>query len=225
MTILQVNNLNKKYQKQQVLNNLSFSIESNGIYSIVGTNGVGKTTLFKTILGYAKYDSGDIKINTERLGFVPDTPSLYEYLSGEEYLMFVSSILGVPKEQRLDIVRDKLKLFNLYNSKDKLLTTYSNGIKQKIAIASAIIDNPDILFLDEPLTGVDLISTDSIKSYLKDYAELNTVIFTTHILELAYSLSKKIFILHKGNIREQLSTNEFSLDEIEDIIKGIYIND
>jgi ABC-2 type transport system ATP-binding protein len=225
MTILQVNNLNKKYQKQQVLNNLSFSIESNGIYSIVGTNGVGKTTLFKTILGYAKYDSGDIKINTERLGFVPDTPSLYEYLSGEEYLMFVSSILGVPKEQRLDIVRDKLKLFNLYNSKDKLLTTYSNGMKQKIAIASAIIDNPDILFLDEPLTGVDLISTDSIKSYLKDYAELNTVIFTTHILELAYSLSKKIFILHKGNIREQLSTNEFSLDEIEDIIKGIYIND
>ncbi|MBK0151705.1 ATP-binding cassette domain-containing protein, partial [Bacillus sp. S74] len=79
MTILQVNNLNKKYQKQQVLNNLSFSIESNGIYSIVGTNGVGKTTLFKTILGYAKYDSGDININTERLGFVPDTPSLYEY--------------------------------------------------------------------------------------------------------------------------------------------------
>ncbi|HDR6267826.1 ABC transporter ATP-binding protein [Bacillus sp. S70] len=225
MTILQVNNLNKKYQKQQVLNNLSFSIESNGIYSIVGTNGVGKTTLFKTILGYAKYDSGDININTERLGFVPDTPSLYEYLSGEEYLMFVSSILGVSKEQRLDIVRDKLKLFNLYNSKDKLLTTYSNGMKQKIAIASAIIDNPDILFLDEPLTGVDLISTDSIKSYLKDYAELNTVIFTTHILELAYSLSKKIFILHKGNIREQLSTNEFSLDEIENIIKGIYIND
>ncbi|HHT7223089.1 TPA: ABC transporter ATP-binding protein [Bacillus cereus] len=225
MTILQVNNLNKKYQKQQVLNNLSFSIESNGIYSIVGTNGVGKTTLFKTILGYAKYDSGDININTERLGFVPDTPSLYEYLSGEEYLMFVSSILGVSKEQRLDIVRDKLKLFNLYNSKDKLLTTYSNGMKQKIAIASAIIDNPDILFLDEPLTGVDLISTDSIKSYLKDYAELNTVIFTTHILELAYSLSKKIFILHKGNIREQLSTNEFSLDEIENIIKGTYIND
>ncbi|OUB55115.1 hypothetical protein BK716_08845 [Bacillus thuringiensis serovar higo] len=223
--MLQVNNLNKKYQKQQVLNNLSFSIESNGIYSIVGTNGVGKTTLFKTILGYAKYDSGDININTERLGFVPDTPSLYEYLSGEEYLMFVSSILGVSKEQRLDIVRDKLKLFNLYNSKDKLLTTYSNGMKQKIAIASAIIDNPDILFLDEPLTGVDLISTDSIKSYLKDYAELNTVIFTTHILELAYSLSKKIFILHKGNIREQLSTNEFSLDEIENIIKGIYIND
>ncbi|WP_242254698.1 ABC transporter ATP-binding protein [Bacillus cereus group sp. BfR-BA-01379] len=225
MTILQINNLNKKYQKQQVLNNLSFSIESNGIYSIVGTNGVGKTTLFKTILGYVKYDSGDININTERLGFVPDTPSLYEYLSGEEYLMFVSSILGVPKEQRSDIVRDKLKLFNLYNSKDKLLTTYSNGMKQKIAIASAIIDNPDILFLDEPLTGVDLISTDSIKSYLKDYAELNTVIFTTHILELAYSLSKKIFILHKGNIREQLSTNEFSLAEIEDIIKGIYIND
>ncbi|WP_234480387.1 ATP-binding cassette domain-containing protein, partial [Bacillus sp. S74] len=148
-----------------------------------------------------------------------------EYLSGEEYLMFVSSILGVSKEQRLDIVRDKLKLFNLYNSKDKLLTTYSNGMKQKIAIASAIIDNPDILFLDEPLTGVDLISTDSIKSYLKDYAELNTVIFTTHIIELAYSLSKKIFILHKGNIREQLSTNEFSLDEIENIIKGIYIND
>ncbi|MBK0151639.1 ATP-binding cassette domain-containing protein [Bacillus sp. S74] len=139
--------------------------------------------------------------------------------------MFVSSILGVSKEQRLDIVRDKLKLFNLYNSKDKLLTTYSNGMKQKIAIASAIIDNPDILFLDEPLTGVDLISTDSIKSYLKDYAELNTVIFTTHIIELAYSLSKKIFILHKGNIREQLSTNEFSLDEIENIIKGIYIND
>ena len=231
--MIKVKNLSKRYDENIVLDNLNFQVDTGCIYGIVGTNGVGKTTFLRILAGLSKPDHGEIYIdNIKRVGnnsnkkisFVPDSASLYEYLSGEEYLLFFASILDVPKELRKDKVSYLIDLFNLTSAKDELIKTYSHGMKQKVSIASALLNDPDILLLDEPLTGIDLINSHIIRQYIKKFVKADkTVILTTHLLELAHSLCDKIGILHKGKIVEEFSTNKLSLDSIEKRITSVYL--
>ena len=140
--------------------------------------------------------------------------------------MFFASILDVPKELRKDKVSYLIDLFNLTSAKDELIKTYSHGMKQKVSIASALLNDPDILLLDEPLTGIDLINSHIIRQHIKKFVKTDkTVILTTHLLELAHSLCDKIGILHKGKIVEEFSTNKLSLDSIEKRITSVYLDE
>ncbi|MEK4965274.1 ABC transporter ATP-binding protein [Weizmannia sp. FSL K6-3076] len=227
-------NIKKNFGKKKVLQNISFRINNGTIYGIVGTNGVGKTTLLKIISGMTKPSEGYIKISNNnesssgnsKIGFVPDTTALYNYLTGEEYLYFAASILGLSKEQSTTMISKLLHDFNLFHSKDQLISNYSNGMKQKISIAAALISHPDILLLDEPLTGVDMISSNIIKDHLKNLcSEGKTVILTTHMLELAHNICHKIGILHEGILVTEFNVKDFSIKELEIKIKDIYINE
>lgn len=225
--------IKKKFGDKNVLNNITLKIQSNMIYGIVGTNGVGKTTLLKIMAGMMKPTEGQVIVNEKKIddknsmsqiGFVPDTTALYEYLTGEEYLYFAASILGFSKKEIEDTIQNLLKDFNLYHSKDQLISTYSNGMKQKIGIAAVMIANPNILLLDEPLTGIDLISSNIVKEYLKEFSKNNTVVLTTHMLELAHHICDKVGIIHQGELVHEFDVNNYTLVQLEEIIKDVYLD-
>ncbi|MFG6147743.1 ABC transporter ATP-binding protein [Halobacillus sp. B23F22_1] len=231
--MIKINNLQKSYGSNEVLRGLDLEVEKGSIYGIVGTNGAGKTTLLEIMTGFTKADSGTMTIDgvkvtnqsdtPEQLSFIPDTPALYEYLSGEEYLLFAASMFDIPKGERKSLADKFLHLFGLNSARNELIKTYSNGMKQKISIAAAIINDPKIILLDEPLTGIDMISTQVIKEYLQDFSKENTVVLTTHLIELAHSLCDKIGILHNGEIVEEFSTSATNIRSLEEHIREVYI--
>ena len=216
----------RKISEKKILKNVSLTVEKGMIYGIVGTNGVGKTTLLKIISGLLEPSEGQVKIDPNHsIGFVPDSTALYEYLTGEEYLYFAASVLGLTKKESDEKITKVLKDFNLSHSKDQLLTTYSNGMKQKISIAAVIISNPDILLLDEPLTGVDMISSNIIKDYMKNFIlDHKSIILTTHQLELAHNICDKIGIIHEGELVAEFEVQSYSIKQLEQIIKDVYLN-
>ncbi|MEK4419180.1 ABC transporter ATP-binding protein [Bacillus sp. FSL K6-0268] len=233
--MLNVKHLNKTYDEKQILNNISFSIESNVIYGILGTNGVGKTTTLKIISGLLAPTKGEIHLNgksqdltsgslLQEIGFVPDKSDLYEYLTGEEYLRFVGKLYHLTDEEINVFVKNILSQFKLTDSSHQLIKNYSHGMKQKISIASGLIHNPKLLILDEPLTGIDLISTRTIKNTLKDYVKKgNIVLLSTHLLELAHSFCDKIGIIHNGLLASEFYISEYTLAELEKKVENIYL--
>ncbi|MDI0275116.1 MULTISPECIES: ABC transporter ATP-binding protein [Bacillus] len=223
--MIEIVNVSKSYDKKSVLKDIDLKIEKNMIYGLVGTNGAGKTTLLKIIAQLLKPNDGEVIFDSNnKVSFVPDNASLYEYLTGQEYLLFSAAMFEIPKDTREKIVSDLLKLFNLEEAKHKLIQTYSNGMKQKVSIASAIISDPDMIILDEPLTGVDLINSKIIRSYIQKFSEKGIVIISTHLLELAHSLCDKIGILHNGTIVDEFICKEMSLSEMEHYITTIYLD-
>ncbi|MED2697042.1 ABC transporter ATP-binding protein [Bacillus thuringiensis] len=233
--MLKIKHLNKTYDEKQILDNISFSIQPNLIYGILGTNGVGKTTTLKIISGLLAPTKGEIYLNgksqdltsgslLQEIGFVPDRADLYDYLTGEEYLRFVGKLYYLTDEQINVFVENILEQFKLTDSSHQLIKNYSHGMKQKISIASGLIHNPKVLILDEPLTGVDLISTRTIKNILRNYVKKgNIVLLSTHLLELAHSFCDKIGVIHNGSLASEFYTSEYTLKELEKNVENIYL--
>ncbi|AEP01269.1 ABC transporter ATP-binding protein [Weizmannia coagulans] len=233
--MIEIKNIKKRFDKKIVLRGLSLEIKDGDFFGILGTNGVGKTTLLKIIAGMMVPDSGEVTINGEKqdiknyalqnlIGFVPDHAILYEYLTGEEYLYFVGGMFNVPKKKIVEFAANILNDFELYNEKDQLIKTYSHGMKQKISIAAALIHEPQILILDEPLTGIDLKSSKVIRKFLKDYTDKGkTVLITTHLLELAHSVCNQIAIIHEGKLARKITVQDYSLDKLEEEVENIYV--
>ncbi|WP_077622617.1 ABC transporter ATP-binding protein [Sediminibacillus massiliensis] len=231
--MIKLESVGKTFGENVVLNNINLHIEKGTFYGIVGTNGVGKTTLVKIIAGLLTPTEGKVNINGYQvdlnsnkveIGFIPDSPTMYDYLTGEEYLYFASAILDIQKDKIDEKVSFLLKKFNLYQAKDKLIAKYSNGMKQKLSIASVIISEPEILILDEPLTGVDMISSNVIKDYLKSFVEKGSlVLMTTHILELAHNTCDRIGILNQGTLATEFDVANHTIAEMEEKIRRIYI--
>lgn len=225
--------IKKRFGNKEVLKDITLKVEQNSIYGIVGTNGVGKTTLLKIMAGMMQPTEGKMILNGQdpkekasmsQVGFVPDSTALYEYLTGEEYLYFAASILGFSKKEIEATIINFLKKFSLYHSKDQLISTYSNGMKQKIGIAAVMISNPQILLLDEPLTGVDMISSNIIKDYLKEFSVNHTIVLTTHMLELAHHICDKIGIVHQGEVVHEFIVKKYTLNQLEKTIKDVYLD-
>jgi ABC-2 type transport system ATP-binding protein len=222
--ILKVENLTKKFDTFLAVNSLNFSVIKNEIFGFLGPNGAGKTTTINMLTGLARPTSGSIFINgmdytatikkaQEMIGIVPDESNLYEEMDGFENLCFCASLYGIKKTEREQRAKSLLQQFNLTDAGKKPYKSYSKGMKRKLTIAAGIIHHPNLLFLDEPTTGIDVASARQIRSLIKNLHESGTTIFmTTHYIEEAERLCHRIAFIVKGNIIKIGDINELMED-------------
>ena len=208
--MLEIKNLSKKFDNTLVLDNISLDVEDGEIFSLLGPNGAGKTTTVKIISGLLKPTSGSVYIDgidvlndpikaKRYISYIPDEPFVYPNLTGREFLSFVSRIYEIEDYERQ--IEELAEYFGLKEDIDRLLSNYSHGMKQKILIASAVIRKPKVMIFDEPTVGLDPLSVNKFKNYLKKLKENGTSIFLcTHILEMAEKISDRICVLRKGRV-------------------------
>lgn len=230
---LDIEHLKKKYgnNKFYTINDFSLHLDGGKIYGFLGKNGAGKSTIIKSIVGMHTFDGGSIKIcgydnkfqeveAKSLIGFVPDHYALYESLTGREYINYIADLYNVSKkdrDERLNNLLDKLELKDKF---DKQIKTYSHGMKQKTTIIAALIHDPKIWILDEPMTGVDPISIFQIKEVMKDHAKKgNIVFFSSHLIDVVKNLCDEVIIIKKGEFIYRdtlvnLKKNKVDLEEL-----------
>ncbi|MBW1728895.1 MAG: ABC transporter ATP-binding protein [Deltaproteobacteria bacterium] len=209
---IEVTNLTKKFDEVLAVDNISFSLHQGELFGFLGPNGAGKTTTINMLTGLSRPDSGTIRVAghecTENpkaaqhmLGVVPDESNLYPELTGFENLCFCASLYGMQKNRRQQRARELLETFGLKEAADRKFAGYSKGMKRKLTIAAGIIHNPQILFLDEPTTGIDVASARQIRKLIADLHRTGMTIFlTTHYIEEAERLCERIAFIVKGRI-------------------------
>lgn len=207
-------NFSKKYASSDVYAVKDANLEVNGgeIFGFLGPNGAGKSTIIKSIVGIQPITSGEIEVcgydvdkqsveAKRQIGFVPDHYALYEKLTGREYINYIADLYEVPLDARRKRIENYVKRFELEGAFDNQMKTYSHGMKQKIAIMAALVHNPKIWILDEPLTGLDPNSIYQVKECMKEHARAgNIVFFSSHIIDVVERICDKIAIIKKGNI-------------------------
>lgn len=219
--MIEIKNLTITYGSTLVLSNVNVALEEGKIYGLLGPNGSGKTSLLKILLTICKPYNGEVLVNGEdlfknknkikrQIGFVTDQFLLFDKLNAYEYLEFFGALYGMKIDDTFKKRSDYLlDLLNLKSKAGYLIETYSFGMKKKLSFISAIIHNPRIILLDEPLAGVDIESAYVIKSVLKYFAEKGAVILlATHILEVVQSLCDDVIILNKGEVAASGSVND-----------------
>jgi len=211
-SILEVKNLTKSYNGFVAVSSISFGVQKAEIFGFLGPNGAGKTTTINMLTGMAKVTSGKIFYNgadltgnikkaQEMIGVVPDESNLYEEMNGYDNLCFCGALYGLPKKVRQTKARELLDMFQLSDVAGKKFKAYSKGMKRKLTIAAALIHAPQILFLDEPTTGLDVASVRQIRELIKKLNKNGTTIFlTTHYIEEAERLCHRVAFIHKGKI-------------------------
>lgn len=211
--MLKINNLTKHYKgSDKGVNNVTLHIGKGDIYAFIGHNGAGKTTTLKCVTGIHDFDEGEILIDgislrdnplecKRRFAYIPDNPDLYEYLTGIQYLNFIADIFQVGANDREDRIKKYAGDFEILESLGDLISTYSHGMKQKLAIISALIHQPRLLILDEPFVGLDPQATVILKGIMKKICEAGgAVFFSTHVLDVAERLCNKVAIIKAGNV-------------------------
>lgn len=211
--MLKINNLTKHYKgSDKGVNNVTLHIDKGDIYAFIGHNGAGKTTTLKCVTGIHDFDEGEILIDgislrdnplecKRRFAYIPDNPDLYEYLTGIQYLNFIADIFQVGANDREDRIKKYAGDFEILESLGDLISTYSHGMKQKLAIISALIHQPKLLILDEPFVGLDPQATVILKGIMKKICEAGgAVFFSTHVLDVAERLCNKVAIIKAGNV-------------------------
>lgn len=219
--MISIEKINKSFEHVHALNDVSFELPAGTLCGLLGPNGAGKSTLFKVLLGLLEPDSGSIHFNGElisfgetkyksHIGYAPETPLLYDYLTGAEFLRFISAAKKVPQEKREEEINRWLGFFNLTSKSSELIKNYSQGMRRKISISAALVGEPKILFLDEATNGLDPESSYAFKAYLKQFCESGgIVLFSSHIIETVEHLCDRIIILHQGKIRKELKRKEW----------------
>lgn len=215
-TMIKIENITKTYNKTFVaVDNISFNVEPGTIVGFIGPNGAGKTTTLNMITGILKQDTGDIYINgintledpiesKKQFGFVPDSPDSFLKLKGIEYLNFVANVYGIDQETKIQRIEYYTKLLDIEDALSDRIGSYSHGMRQKIMVIGTLIHDPNILILDEPLTGLDPKSSYNLKEIMKKRTEEGkSVLFSTHVLEVAEKLCDQIVIINKGTILYQ----------------------
>ncbi|TJX13792.1 ABC transporter ATP-binding protein [Tissierella creatinini] len=212
--MLTLKNISKSYNKGSIkaVDNLDLVINSGEIFGFLGPNGAGKTTTIKMIVGLLKPDEGSIVLDgvdvwrdslkaKSIISYVPDNPEIYDRLKGIEYLNFIADMYGVSKEERKTKIYYYSKLFNIEDVLGDIISSYSHGMKQKLVLTSALLNNPSLFILDEPMVGLDPKSSFNLKEIMRKLCdEGKTVFFSTHVLEVAEKLCDRIAIINKGKI-------------------------
>ncbi len=210
--LISTRHLVKKYGDKYAVNDVSFSVRAGEIFGFLGPNGAGKTTTIKMIVGLLQPSSGAIKVGGYDVltqsqmakavsGYVPDEPNLYPKLTGRELLRFVGDLYGLERARVDRRIEELLRLFDLIEAGDDTIDSYSHGMQQKTALASALVHDPRVLVLDEPTVGLDPKSARLIKDILRQMASRGSAIFlSTHILEIAERMCDRIGIIHQGRL-------------------------
>jgi len=209
---IHVEQLTKRFEKVEAVAGISFSVRQGELFGFLGPNGAGKTTTINMLTGLARPNGGTIRIAgidctqnpkaaQHLIGVVPDDSNLYPELTGFENLSFCAALYGMPKKERVDRARELLDIFGLAAAGDRKFGGYSKGMKRKLTIAAGIIHRPEILFLDEPTTGIDVASARRIRELIADLNRSGTTIFlTTHYIEEAERLCERIAFIVNGRI-------------------------
>lgn len=204
--------VSKRYEELLAVDNVDLNIEKGEIFGLLGPNGSGKSTTLKMLLGLVKPDSGAISVlgidvaqdtvaAKKRMGYVPESAPLYEFLTGIEYLDFVGDIYGIPVSEKRKRISEYLKALQLEGREGDMISSYSEGMKQKIALISAFLHKPTLLVLDEPLSGLDPRSARIIKDFLfKLKAQGVTTLMSTHVLGIAEAVCDRIGIMYQGKL-------------------------
>ena len=210
--MLKINNLTKKYGDKVAVNNLSLHIAPGEIYGFIGHNGAGKTTTLKSIAGILDYDSGEILIDgksakSEPLAckavtaYIPDNPDIYDFMTGIQYLNFIADVFKVSESERTSRISEYAKMFEIEDSLNDLIGTYSDGMKQKLVIISALIHSPKLIMMDEPFVGLDPKATHQLKQIMRNICDNGgAIFFSTHVLEVAEKLCDKVAVIKGGNL-------------------------
>ncbi len=212
--MLKINEITKRYGNKSLpaVDQLSMEIKDGEIFGFIGPNGAGKTTTIKMITGIIKPDRGNIEIDgidivknpveaKKKFGFVPDTPDVYDRLTGIEYLEFISDVYDVPTDVRRERINKYMNMFEMDRSFNDRIKSYSHGMKQKLVLTGALLHNPKLWILDEPLVGLDPRAAFLLKEQMKEHCKNgNTVFFSTHVLEVAEKLCHRIGIINKGKL-------------------------
>lgn len=220
MPIIKVSNLLKRFGDKLVIDGISFTAQGGQILGLLGPNGSGKTTLIKILMGFIEADHGTVTINgldpwfngaevRSIIGYVPENVSLYESLTPMELFSLISQIRGIEPEKATARIKTLSEALDLDEYLNNMIGSLSRGSKQKVAIISALLHNPEILILDEPLTGLDAVSAKVFKELIKSSVDRGAiVIFTTHIMEIAEKICDRIILIHRGRLVADGDTDE-----------------
>ena len=241
--MIKINNVSKEYIKggDKAVDSLTWEVENGKITGFIGPNGAGKSTTLKMITGVIVPTSGSITINgtdisanpieaKKKFAFVSDTPDNFLKLKGIEYLNFVADIYGVSEKDRKERIISLADRFEMTNALEKTMADFSHGMRQKMMIMGALIHQPPVWILDEPLVGLDPNSAHILKEMMKEHAAKgNTVLFSTHVLEVAEKLCDKIAIINKGKLvysgtLEELKEKYSGEDSLESVFLEVTKN-
>ncbi len=215
--VLEIKNLTKKYGNKVILDNISFSLEKGKVCGFLGPNGAGKTTTMKIIVDLLEKDGGQILYdNATKISYLQDVPQFYEFYTISEYLEFLLSLNDNNDLKKIDEV---LKLVGLTKEKDKVIKRLSRGLRQRLGIAASIINDPDILILDEPVSALDPIGRKEIFDLINKLKGKMSIIFSSHILSDAERICDQIIIIDGGKILLDKKVNEISISTNKLIIE------
>lgn len=228
--MLQIKNLTKRYGDKLAVDNLSLHIMPGEIYGFIGHNGAGKTTTIKACTGILNFEEGDILIDglsikekplecKKQMAYIPDNPDMYDFMTGIGYLNFIADIFDVPEEVRDELIDKYADAFEIKDNLGQLISEYSHGMKQKLAIISAWIHEPKLVIMDEPFVGLDPKASHILKQMMRKMCDDGgAIFFSTHVLEVAEKLCDKVAIIKggrliKAGIMEQVKGDE-SLESV-----------
>ena len=236
--MLRIEHLTKTYGGKKAGDDLSLHIRAGEIYGFIGHNGAGKTTTIKSCCGILQFEEGEIYVDgvsiredpigcKRKIAYLPDNPDLYEFLSGVQYLNFIADVYGVSKEERERRIKEYADLFGLTEDLAQPISAYSHGMKQKVAIISALVHEPKLLVLDEPFVGLDPKAALDLKNIMKELCRQGSAIFfSTHVLEVAQKLCNKIAIIKDGKLVTSGNMEEVVKNQsLEDLFMEVTTDD
>jgi len=212
--LLSIKGMSKTYRgsKVKAVDDLNLEVKTGEIFGFLGPNGAGKTTTIKAVVGLLRPDAGTITVDgvdvwtspleaKRRIGFVPDTPDVYDRLTGREYLSFIADVFEVPAAEREQRAKQLLTMFELEAAIPDLVQSFSHGMKQKLAVTAALMHRPSLMILDEPMTGLDPKSSHLFKELMREHCDQGgSVFFSTHVLDVAERLCDRIGIINRGRL-------------------------
>lgn len=223
--MLKIENFTKKYGDKCAVDSLNLEIASGEIYGFIGHNGAGKTTTLKACMGLLHFEEGDIYIDgmsikerplecKKALAYIPDNPDLYDFLTGEKYLAFVADVYGVSSEERQQLITLYADKFEITKDLASQISTYSHGMKQKLAIIAAWLHSPKLIIMDEPFVGLDPKASHLLKEMMREHCNAGgSIFFSTHVLDVAEKLCDKVAIIKKGKLVVTGSMEEVKGDD------------
>ena len=224
--MIEIKNFSKTYNGiKKAVDDISFKVNDGEIFGFIGHNGAGKTTTIKSLVGILDFEEGDILVNgisikkdpiacKRQMAYVPDNPDLYENMTAIDFINFVCDMYNVSVEERSENIEKYAKLFEIENNLAEDISSFSHGMKQKVALIAALSHNPKVLVMDEPFVGLDPKSVYDMKEIMRNMAkEGKTIFFSTHILDVAEKLCDRVAIIKKGKIVKIGDMKEIKGDE------------
>ncbi len=223
--MLKIENLTKIYGDKKAVDDLSVHIKAGEIYGFIGHNGAGKTTTLKSAVGILKFEKGEIFVDgisikenplecKKKIAYIPDNPDLYDFMTGIGYLNFIADIFEVATDKRNELINKYADLFEISANLGEPISAYSHGMKQKLAIISALIHEPKLVIMDEPFVGLDPKAAHILKEIMHEIcAKGGAIFFSTHVLEVAEKLCDHVAIIKDGKLIKSGTMEEVKGDE------------